>query len=911
MKTSIARVNELGQSLWYDNIQRRLLENGDMAAMISRGEIRGVTSNPSIFNQAIAKSNDYDSALIPLAWSGRDAEQIFWQLAIEDICSACDLFKGIYEGTNGGDGFVSLEVSPYLAHNSQATLEQAKHLWRAVDRPNLMIKIPATLAGLPAIRQAIAAGININVTLIFSIDRYRQVMDAYLSGLEDRVSAKCSIDRIASVASFFVSRMDTNIDAVLPQGSPLRGRAGVANSKLAYEEFGKVFSGERFRQLAEAGARTQRPLWASTSTKNPAYPDTIYIDSLIGLDSVNTVPPHTLDAFRDHGVAELSITEGVEEARQLLNELEDVGISLAQVTQQLEEEGVSSFEAAFADLLKTIDSRRTVALAQLGPLAVSVERQVAGLVATSVTERIWNHDPGLWTNDPDGQEEARARLGWLRLPLASKSMLGELSALVGEVSGAGLDRVLLLGMGGSSLAPEVLSLAFGHPTIPFAILDSSDPAQVRRAGQDFPPGTTLYIVSSKSGGTVEVKAMFDYFWNLTNEDGSRFIAITDPGSSLEALASAHKFRRTFLADPSVGGRFSALSHFGLVPAALLGLDVARLLERAEWMMKQCQADVPGYRNPGLVLGTVLGQAAIAGRDKFTVLADPACAAFGSWLEQLIAESTGKQGKGIVVIDGEPVKDPDGYRDDRLFVYLRHDGSLDSHTSSLREAGLPVLEFDFTDPYDLGAEFYRWEFATAIACSILGVNAFDQPDVQETKDRTKAILVSHSQNSRLIKGPRIWAKDGIAVYSPQSLAGASLPEIILGFLSLAKEGDYIAINAYLPRTEEMTSQLSQLRKAIFERTGQATMLGFGPRFLHSTGQLHKGGPNSGLFIQITAEPEADIEIPGQGITFGALQRAQATGDYEALAGRDRRILQIHLQSKTLLFNLLVPGQADSD
>ena len=358
MNNPITELTKLGQSIWYDNIQRKLLENGELAAMIVRGEIRGVTSNPSIFQNAIAKSNDYDDALIPLAKAGKDAESIFWELAIKDIQDACDIFTPLYKESEGLDGYVSLEVSPYLANDSEGTIQQAAELWKRVNRPNLMIKIPATKAGLPAIRKSIAAGINVNVTLIFSIERYHEVMDAYLSGLEDRILAQESIEEIHSVASFFISRLDTIIDNQLPENSPLRGKIAVANAKLAYQAFQEVASGVRFGKLQLVRANYQRPLWASTSTKNPAYPDTLYIDELIGPATVNTVPPKTLEAFKDHGKAEATLTANLDDARQAIADLEKASISLAQATQDLEDAGVKAFADAFTGLLETIEERR-------------------------------------------------------------------------------------------------------------------------------------------------------------------------------------------------------------------------------------------------------------------------------------------------------------------------------------------------------------------------------------------------------------------------------------------------------------------------------------------------------------------------------------------------------------------------
>jgi transaldolase len=369
MTNPIQELTKLGQSLWYDNIQRRLLEKnpdgsiGELAAMIERGDIRGVTSNPSIFHNAIAKSHDYDPMLTTLAHSGLDAEHIFWQLAIEDIHAACDLFLPLYHETSGGDGYVSLEVSPYLANDTEGTVAQAKDLWKKVNRPNLMVKIPATQAGIPAIRQAIAAGINVNVTLIFSIERYKAVMDAYQSGLEDCLLAGGDIENIHSVASFFVSRVDSKIDPKLPAGSPLLGKAAIANAKLAYAEFQKYFATSRFGKLQMGKANYQRPLWASTSTKNPAYVDTMYVDNLIGPATVNTVPPNTLEAFRDHGKAALTLLDGVDECRSQIADLEKLGILMQTVTAELEAEGVKSFADAFTALLQTIEERRAVMVA--------------------------------------------------------------------------------------------------------------------------------------------------------------------------------------------------------------------------------------------------------------------------------------------------------------------------------------------------------------------------------------------------------------------------------------------------------------------------------------------------------------------------------------------------------------------
>jgi len=886
MSTRIEQLTALGQSVWCDTISRKILENGQLRKMIEDGDIRGVTSNPTIFNNAIAKTKDYDSALVPLAWAGWDAEKIFWQLAVEDIRAACDLFMPLYEETNGGDGYVSIEVNPFLANDTDRTAAQAQQLWVRVARPNLFVKIPATREGIPAIRKSIAAGVNINITLIFSLERYAEVMEAYLSGLEDRLAAGQPIGSVASVASFFVSRVDTKVDERLPADSPLRGKAAIANAKLAYELFLKKFSGERWEKLKSQGAGLQRPLWASTSTKNPAYPDTLYVDTLIGPDTVNTMPPGTIEAFKDHGKVELTLTRDLNEAREQLAQLESLGISMDAVTYELEVEGVRSFSESFSHLFEAIEEKRQKAINFLGHLYEPVCKRIAQLEVAAVPARMWEHDPALWTDDQAGQAEVKIRLGWLNSPEKARERIIDYREFVEEIQTTDRERVLILGMGGSSLTGEVLSSLLAGARIDasysLAILDSTDPIQVAQAAEYFPPDKTLYIVASKSGGTTEVTAMFDYFWEKSNGAGDRFIAITDPNTSLETLARDYGFRRVFLADETVGGRFSALTDFGMVPAALLGMDLYQWVDRADWMKGQCEALVPAARNPGLALGAVLAEAALAGRNKLTILCDRPFYAMGAWIEQIVAESTGKNGKGILPVAFEPPGAPDVYGDDRLFVYLRQTAELDPEVAALRQAGHPVVEFPVDDPYDAAAEFYRWEFAVAVACHILGVNAFDQPDVQDSKNRTRARIEDYRKTGKLVEADLVEIHD----------AQPALDELLAGI----RPGDFIAINAYMPRSEEMIEELQKIRVALRARTKCAVTAGFGPRFQHSTGQFHKGGPNQGRFIQIVYDPMGDIEIPTEEVTFGTLIRAQALGDYEALKTAGRRAVRIHLPSR---------------
>jgi transaldolase / glucose-6-phosphate isomerase len=913
MGNPIDDLHVLGQSIWYDNISRKLLENGVFKTMIEQGEIRGITSNPSIFQSAISKSKEYDPALVTMAWAGYPADQIYESLVVEDIRAAADLFLPLYQQTNGGDGYVSLEVSPRLAHKSMETLEEALRLWKAVERPNLMIKIPGTQEGLEAVRNAIAAGINVNVTLIFSLERYRQVMEAYLSGLEECLGLQQPVDRVASVASFFVSRMDSKVDKLLEAlihqggegaegGRMLKGKAAIANTRLAYQEFRKVFSSERFLKLQAQGARLQRPLWASTSTKNPDYPDTMYVDQLIGPDSVNTIPPQTLEDFKDHGQVRLRIEEDLEGAKAVLNRLEGLGISINRVTDELENEGVRAFSEAFESLLFTLEKRRGDAQRELGSLAEPAAHRVQEFQSQQVSKRLFNGDASLWTNDPAGQAEIRKRMGWLQLPESSRGLIPTLEQFSRGVREAGLTHAILLGMGGSSLAPEVLREVYGEPQtgLELTILDSTDPAQVRATAKLAPVEKSLYIVSSKSGGTAEVNAFLDYFWDRTKRKvgtkaGQHFVAITDPGTSLEKLAKERGFRQVFLADPMVGGRFSALTAFGLVPAALMGINLGKLLDKAAWMARQCAEDVHTGRNPGMVLGAILGEATIHGKDKLTLVTDGLLDSFGAWLEQLIAESSGKLGKGIIPIDGEPITLHTRYGKDRLFVYLRSDGAHDRVIEHLRKKGHPSLVLEVSEKDDLAAEFYRWEIATAIACAILEVNAFDQPDVQDNKTRTVNKIRDFQRDGNFDEGEPAWESERVKLFGDLSLQKTTtLAEALETFLAQAHEDDYLAINAYLPRNPNTKSLLKGLRTALQTDTGLATTLGFGPRFLHSTGQLHKGGPAHGIFLQITATPEKDLPIPGEGMTFGTLERAQALGDLETLRMRGRRVLRMHFE-----------------
>ena len=548
---------------------------------------------------------------------------------------------------------------------------------------------------------------------------------------------------------------------------------------------------------------------------------------------------------------------------------------------------------------------------ELGVLQEAVDRRVLQLASIDAPRRIWNRDPTLWSDDPAAQEEIRRRMGWLESPARSRVLLPEIARLVKELQAEGLTHVLWIGMGGASLVPEVLTEIFGQQKPPggiglaLQILDSIDPAQVRAAARWAPLETTLFIIASKSGSTLEITANLEYFWSrarrrLGDKVGRHFVAITDPGTPLEKLAFERRFRRVFLSDLSVGGRFSALTAFGLLPAGLLGVDLRKLLERAAAMAAECGPDLPSASNPGVVLGAVLGEAALRGRDKLTVMVDPPLACFGAWLEQLAAHSSGKQGKGIVPVDTEPQVHPDNYGSDRIFICLRSpasgDGRLDRRALDLRQRGHPVITFSIQDPYDLGAEFFRWQFAITVACAVLGINYLEQPGVLDSRARAEARIRAFRETRVMDEGIPIWEGAGGRVYGwdfPGLHTARTLVDVVRIFGEQARENDYIAINAYLPRSARVLARLQKLRESILKVTGRATTLGFGPRFLHSTGHLQKGEANNGLFLQITQESPDRLEIPGQEMTFGALETAQALADMDALLARGKRAIRVHL------------------
>ncbi len=659
-------------------------------------------------------------------------------------------------------------------------------------------------------------------------------------------------------------------------------------------------------------------LWASTSTKNPNYSDVLYIEELIGPDTVNTIPPATFDAFRDHGKPKASLEADLDAAQDTMDTLEKVGISMEKVTDDLVVQAVKLFAEPFDKLLNAVDAKcKHVSQVEVDPQTYSLPANISKQLDAAIDDwkiggkvrRLWARDALLWTGTDEG-----SWLGWLGITEDQLAHKQHLEDVARDVKAAGFKHALLLGMGGSSLCPEVLKTTFGKidgfPEL--FVLDSTDPAQIKAFEKKIDFANTIFIVSSKSGSTLEPNIFKQYFFERVKQvlgdalAGDRFIAITDPGSKLEQIAEAEHFRHIFHGVASIGGRYSALSDFGMVPAAVMGLDAPRFLDRADVMAIACSSCLPVEKNPGVLLGLILGVAARNGRDKLTLITSPGIADFGAWLEQLVAESTGKDGKGIIPVDHEPLGSPDQYGSDRVFAYIRldkgADAAQDQAVDALGKAGHPVIRIALSDTYNLGQEMFRWEIATAAAGAVIGINAFNQPDVEASKIATRKLTSEYEAKGSLPAESPFYSENGVDLYTDEKNAAAlgstlngerSLAGYLRAHLNRLKTGDYFALLAYIEMNQPHESDLQSLRTAVRDNKRVATCLGFGPRFLHSTGQAYKGGPNSGVFLQITCDDKADLPVPGQKYTFGIVKAAQARGDFQVLAERGRRALRVHL------------------
>ena len=925
---NLIKLLDYGQSYWLDNLTRGKIKKGEIKNRVTQQGLRGITSNPSIFNKAISKGNDYDAQIKQLVREKKSVREIYEALTVKDVQDACDILKSVYDESNGTDGFVSLEVSPYLARDTEGTIKEARRLFSKVDRPNCFIKIPGTDEGIPAIEQCLYEGININITLLFSIQSYEAVAWAYIKALERRLDEGKDIKNIASVASFFLSRIDVLTDQLLghyiipekttgePRPENLLGKAAIASAKIAYQSFKNIFSGERWQKLSNNGAHFQKPLWASTSTKDPLYSDVRYVETLIGPHTVNTLPDETIDAFADHGkLIENSIEHSIDEARQTFENLRKLGIDINFVTHQLVNEGIQKFISPYDNLMKTLADKRSQFLSdKTGTQEIDYGKNKSEIISAfssldekQIARRIYSKDPFVWKSEEKETEAIRNRLGWLDVG-DFINRADEIIDFAKEIKKEKFKYVVLLGMGGSSLCPEVARETFGSkqgfPKL--LMLDNTDPAAVKNVESQVDLNKTLFIVASKSGTTTETLSFDHYFFSLLKDEGIKnpgrqFIAITDDNTSLQDEAKERKFRKVFTNPDDYGGRYSALSYFGLVPMALIGINIKEILYNAHQMEINSGPFIPSDSNPGISLGTVLGMNARLGRDKVTFVLSKSISAFGYWVEQLIAESTGKEGNGILPVESEDLDKPEVYGNDRIFVYM-HAGDDDKKNDErklniLEKAGHPVIKIDLKNKLALGAEFFRWELATATAGRIISVNPFNEPNVSESKKNSKDLLNEWQKTKSFDEGKPIVNQNISVFYNSDAdwvPQGKSVSAFLNSFVKLARSPDYIALLAYFLQTPQRQKLLQSIRMKLRNKLKVATTLGYGPRYMHSTGQLHKGGPNNGVFIMFTYDAKDDLPIPGQDYGFATLQKAQALGDFRSLNNKNRRVIRIHLE-----------------
>ncbi|MEO7174765.1 MAG: bifunctional transaldolase/phosoglucose isomerase [Saprospiraceae bacterium] len=921
---------ENGQSYWLDNLTREKITSGELKKRVEEQGLRGITSNPSIFNKAITGGSDYDDQIGTLVKEGKNPSEIYDALTIKDVQDACDILYPVYEQSNGADGFVSLEVPPYLARDTEGTIREVRRLSIAVGKQNCQIKIPGTKEGIPAIEQMLYEGININITLLFSVDRYIEVANAYIRALQRRLAEGKTINEIISVASVFISRIDVLTDQLLDQytiptvenknTNPIQllsGRAGIVTARLCYQQFKKIFGDENWKKLEKQGAHVQRPLWASTSNKDPLFDDLRYVEALIGDNTVNTLPDATISAFASHGtIKKDAIEQDIEQSNELYGELKRIGIDISFVTQQLENEGIQKFIESYNELISNLADKRMKLLGgeaspqqiSCGKLEAEVKSAYTSMDEKQIARLLFAMDPHLWKNETEEVKSISERMGWLNLPDHFIKHADDIITFAQSIKEEAYKDILVLGMGGSSLCSEVTRQTYdrveGYPQL--WVLDNTEPAAILAIEGKIDLDKTLFIVATKSGNTEETLSFFRYFHQQlvskkVANPGDNFVAITDHGTSLVKLAEEFKFRKVFINPSDHGGRYSVLSNFGLLPMALMGIDIDAVLASAKQMKNSCDG-VPTADNPGISLGVVLGICQKNARDKVTFILSSSISSFGLWVEQLLAESTGKEGKGLIPINGEILAGPEAYGNDRIFVHMclpTDDNEADERKiKALEEAGYPVVRIKVANKIALGGEYFRWEIAAAIAGVIMRINPFDQPNVEESKKNTSQLLEEWGKNGDFKILEPLVKQDNISVYSgkaTQQLAGnnKSVGDILSDFAAMASPNDYIALLPYFMMTDHRIEILQSWRNQMRNDLKVATTLLNGPRYLHSTGQLHKGGPDTGMFIILIADEHKYLAIPREKFGFATLHEAQALGDFNSLDHKGRRVIRINL------------------
>lgn len=908
LKNNCIRLLEAGQSIWLDNIRRGLIKNGKLAKDINRGLIRGITSNPSIIRKAITKSRDYDNALTAMALADVDPEDIFFQLMVEDIRNAADLFRELYIQSQGNDGFVSLEVSPLYAHDPEKTAGQAKYLWKAVNRPNLMIKIPVTDESIPVITELTASGINLNLTLIFSSERYEQAALAYISGLQQRIDKGETIDKIRSVASVFMSRIDTKIDPLLAErgvsSRNLQGKAAIRNAQKIFNRSIEIFESEQFNLIREHGGNAQRILWASTSTKNPLYKPTLYVDELVGKNTINAVTPITLDSLLKSCNTKPTLPVSNDEINDYFTSLRNEGVDIYEIYSQLESEGIETFSNDYQETISSIKSRCETIRSGTGNLQNSIEEAFRTIESDSVMRRIFSKDPTVWTFETQVFPKIRNRLGWLDTYKNTETSIPDYIALRNELKKEGINKILLIGCGTLSLPTETIKNVFSKESdMELEVINSIDPIQIIETQKNIDPKTTLFIVSSKSGADEETCALCSFFYteaqkDLAEKTGHNFIAVTDAGSNLEKTAKELQFRKVFFSDPAVGESYSALTPFGILPATLAGLDGPRINSKIHEIMQCCSPSVPVYRNEGVSLGTFIAAGAALGKNKLTIISDRLFVSLESWIKKLITGSS-VNNQEIIPVISEPELEDKSYSSDRIFVYLNVNNSQNERMAMIRSQGHPVFEISIDNGYDLFAEFYRWELAISVAFSIMKVNPFALSDQHDNKTRIKTKIDEFQDTGSFSEMPVIWSDEHTEIWAKDELNVSECTnynEIITRFIETFAENNYfISINAYLPENAETKNWMQQLRNSILHSTNCATTLDFGTCLLPSGSPDQTACKGEGLFIQIIADHKKVLNIPGKNISFNLLERAQSLADFERLVENGQKVIRIRFKN----------------
>ncbi len=916
----IQSVHSLGQSLWLDNIRRDSLDSGELADRVAAGELRGVSSNPTIFETAILSTENYTLDLRRFAQAGWTAERIFDQLAVDDIRTAADAFLPLFEQTNGGDGYVSIEVNPELSGDTSRTIEEARRLWDAVNRPNAMIKIPATLAGLPAIESSIRTGINVNATLIFSLGRYIEVMEAYMIGLEGRLEDGRSLDHVTSVASFFVSRIDTALDEQLQEiiqrgdaagerASSLLGKVAIANSKLAYAQFVATFQGERFQTLATRGAQVQRPLWASTSTQNPEYPEPYYFDHLIGPDTVNTLSEATLKAFKDHGTLELTLPENISTARSRLQALDDLGISLAATAEQLERQGVSEFAGSYRSTLGAIEEKVCIFRKELAALEPKMRETLAELERDDVGKRLWQEDATLWVERDREKAQVRRWLGWLSEPAQMSAEVAELTRFAKEALAPAITSLVLIGSGVGTFTAEMLARILVSPNgVDFHTISTANPDDIRAIKRKIAPETTLYLLVDSSSGNGIEEHLRSTFWEqavrkLEEQTGDHFVVTTKEGSQLQNWAVEQGIHKIIEADNQDDLWRSPFNWTSLLPAALAGADIQPFVQGGVDMTRACGPLVDVAQNPGLFLSSILVAAFRSGRDKVTLFADPPLEPTLKWIQNLLMAGRGRKESGFISIRDESPGAGDVYGDDRLFVYLRGSGALDRRLAEWIRAGIPVLVLETgTSPESIGRMLVQWQIGVAIAQHLLSVNPTDLDAHHRSRAEFQHLLHRLERKGELPQADPLWQCDGVQLRAASrglKFTGDGLSEAIDFILVESQEAGGLGLRFYTPMSKTLQDKVRRLRRALRDQLGLFS--------LTSSAECDLGsdrGLKELVYLILMVKPRKDETIPGKTYTFGQLFEGQALSDLAAMKDYGSRVLYLYFDTQKRLSDFLL-------